>query len=65
MLFIKRNLKIPEVINSTYFKQFTRSCRILLVTDLSSKSEILVFCMSLPSKIQADMCYKRKQASDF
>lgn len=65
MLFIERNLRIPKVINSTHFKEFTKSCTMCLVTDLSSKSEILIFCMSLPSKVQADMYYKRKWGPDF
>lgn len=43
MLFIERNLRISKVINSTHFKQFTKSCTMCLVTDLSSKSEILFF----------------------
>lgn len=65
VLFIERNLRVHEVINSTHFKQFTKSCRMWLVTNLNSKSEILVFCMSLPSKVQADMCYKSKWAPLF
>lgn len=33
-----------------------------VVINLSSKAEILTFCMSLPSKVQADLYYERMWA---